>query len=105
MPLCPHCGKEVSFLSYAWNGKNYNRNFTRFNRIYSCNNCGEDFSITLGSRLLSAVPPLLLAGMIYLNSTMKLMDIGILAPILMLTAIGGLYAWWKVAAKLEPYQE
>ncbi len=105
MPLCPHCGQEVSFSAYAWNTKNYNRNLTRFNRVYTCNNCGGDFQITFGSRLLTAIPMLLLGGLIYLNYNMKFLDLSLMFPIIIFTSVASLYGWWKMAAQLESCHE
>ena len=105
MPLCPHCGQEVSFAAYTINLKNYGRNMMRFNRIYSCDKCDQDFLVTFNSRILNGLAITLFVMIILANAKFRILEPAIMMPIFAILAFTYMYIWWKFVARLESYHE
>ena len=109
MAECPHCKEYVSYLSYIINADNGWRNILRFDKVYTCDKCNQDFFINLRSTVKRSVFQLIIFIFVFVSysllSEYYKIDIFvfIFSGILLLQI--NEYIWWRKFAKLDQAEE
>lgn len=105
MANCPHCGKPVSLFAGLFSGaSNIRENWSRsqYHKVHTCNNCGQNYSVTISSHLIFILIGLVEMGafLLFLRSFGKLEFIALYVIVLGITY----FIWWRDLARLrEPY--